>query len=491
MLNLTKYGRETIGKGLSLTITLAALFLATLSACASDFSAGPIFEQFPLTLGSGERTEILGPIYYHEQNDTRKTLAFPPFYSFSTDPVIDSSENDFLYPVFTYVKYGTQYHAQFVELFSFSGGTSADDLMRRRFTLFPIYFQQRSPVTNDNYTAVVPFYGHLKGRLFRDDIFFVMFPAYSETHKRDVVNDNYLYPFFNVRHGESLWGWQFWPFYGREHKGVTTVTNTWDVETIGGHDTYFVLWPFYFWENGGLGTENPEKLRATLPLYSLYRSTGRDSTSIFWPFFNKITDRDKKYREWEMPWPFIVVAKGEGKTALRIFPFYQQAYNDTYRDNFYLWPIYKYNSVLAPPLDRRRTRILLFLFQNTMDKNTETGHYKQRIDLWPLFLYNRDFDGSTRLQILALMESLMPGSPGIDRNWSPLWSIWRQENNRTTGAHSQSFFWNFYRRDASPEAKTISVCFGLYRCKSTRDTEKVHVFFIPVIDRHPYPMSER
>ena len=486
-----QFGRESICKALSLTITLVAFFLTVSSVIAGDFSAGPIFDQFPLTLGSGQRTEIMGPFYYNEQNDTRNTLAFPPFFSLSTDPVIDSSEYNFLYPVLTYVKYGTQYRAQLVEILSFSGGQSPDDLVRRRITIFPIYFQQRSPDTNSNYTAFFPFYGHLKDRIFRDQIFFVMFPVYSETRKRDVINKNYLYPFFNVRHGDSLRGWQFWPFYGQEHKGVTTITNTWEVETNAGHDEYFVLWPFHFWENGNIGAGDPETLRATLPLYSVYRSAARDSTSVLWPFFNVINDREKKYREKEMPWPFIVVAKGEGKTALRIFPFYQRAYNDTFQDNFYLWPVYKFNAIHAPPLDRRRTRVLLFLFQDTIDKNTETEKYKKRVDLWPLFVYNRDFDGSTRLQILALMESILPASPGIERNWSPLWSVWRQENNPVTGANSQSFLWNFYRRDAAPDTKTISVCFGLYQSRTTRDTEKVRVFYIPVINRHPYHLSER
>ena len=44
--------------------------------------------------------------------------------------------------------------------------------------------------------------------LFRDEIFFVMFPIYSQTRKKDVVTDNYLYPFFHLRHGDGLHGWQ-------------------------------------------------------------------------------------------------------------------------------------------------------------------------------------------------------------------------------------------------------------------------------------------
>ena len=139
----------------------------------------------------------------------------------------------------------------------------------RRFTLFPIYFQQRSPDPKENYTALVPFYGHLKNRLFRDEIFFVMFPIYSETRKRDVVTDNYLYPFFDVRHGDGLHGWQVWPLVGTEHKDVTTQTNGFgEIETIGGYDKFFALWPIHFCQNTGIGTDNPEKFRADLPFYS-------------------------------------------------------------------------------------------------------------------------------------------------------------------------------------------------------------------------------
>jgi hypothetical protein len=494
MLNLTQNTRLSRGKALSLTITLVALFFAGLGAKGGDFSAGPFFDQFPLTLDSGQRTEIMGPFYYQQQTAADKIIAFPPFFSSDTDPAIDASEYDSLYPIFSYVRYGTQYRAQLIELFSFSGGQDPDNLERRRFTIYPLYFQQRSPDTNDNYTAVVPFYGHLKGRLFRDQIFFVMFPAYSETRKRDVVNDNYLYPFFNARHGDGMHGWQFWPFYGTEHKVVTTTTNDWgEVITNGGHNQMFALWPIHFRQDNGIGTGNTEKFRADLPFYSWFRSPQRDQTSVLWPFFNWINNRepDKQYREWEMPWPFIVVSRGEGKTGLRIFPFYGHATNSIFRDDFYLWPIYKFNSVYSPPLDRRRTRILLFLFQDTVDRNTETGKAHQRLDLWPLFVHTSDFNGNTRLQVFAPVESFVPSSPGIERNWAPLWSVWRQENNPATGADSQSFLWNFYRRDAAPGSKRISFFFGLYQSESTRDTKKVRLFYIPVIDRHPYQLSQR
>ena len=506
MLNVPYCTLRTPCKALTLTLTLAALFLLLPAAFAGDFSAGPLFDQFPLTIGSGQRTEAVGPLYYNQLNDTERTWAFPPLFSSVTDPAIETRENDFLFPLFTYVRYGTQYRAQFFQWISFAGGEYPDGSIPHRFTLFPIYFQQRGAVSNQNYTAVFPIYGHLQNRIFRDKIFFVMFPVYSQTQQRDLVNNNYLWPFFNTRHANGLTGWQFWPFYGVEHKTLTTVTNAWGVETNGGHDLYFVMWPIHYRQRNNIGITNPqpvsayspiigrwyrtpvvgkpETISADLPFYASERSPHRDSTTVLWPFFNWIEDRDQEYREWQMPWPIIEFARGPGKTANRVFPFYSHAYNQTFDDSFYLWPIYKFNSVYSPPLDRRRTRIAFYLYQNTADRNTETGKVRRRVDLWPLLVYHHDFDGSTRLQILALMETFFPVAPGIERNWSPLWSVWRSENNPATDANSQSLLWNLYRRDASPNAKKISCLFGLYQYQTTSETKVLRLFYIPVVKHH-------
>ena len=178
-----------------------------------------LYDQFPLTLDSGRRTEAVGPLFYDQQKDSEKTWAFPPFFSHTTDPTVEYREDDFLYPLLTYESYGQEYRWQFCELLELCRRAGAGRAATQsRFTIFPFYFQQRSPDTNENYTALIPFYGHLQHRLFRDKIFFVMFPLYGQSQKKDVVTDNYLYPFFHVRHGDGLHGWQFWPLVGNEHK---------------------------------------------------------------------------------------------------------------------------------------------------------------------------------------------------------------------------------------------------------------------------------
>jgi hypothetical protein len=301
-----------------------------------------------------------------------------------------------------------------------------------------------------------------------------------------------LYPFFHLRHGDGLSGWQFWPVVGHEHKDITLKTNGWsEVETNGGHDHFFAVWPIYFNNTDGVGTDNPQKFFAVIPFYDQFRSPLRDSTTVLWPFFNWIDDREKKYHEWETPWPFIVIARGEGKTATRVFPLFQRAHNKIYEDNFYIWPLYGYKRIHSDPLDRGETRVVFYLFRNLAEKNTETGHVKKRMDLWPLFVYHREFNGDSRLQILALLESFVPNNDGIERNWSPLWAIWRSEKSSSRNATSQSFLWNLWRRDTAPDMKNNSLLFGLFQYHSDAEIKRLRLFYIPVFKRENTKQSEK
>jgi hypothetical protein len=448
-------------------------------------SAGPLFERFDLTLNAGQRTEAISPFFYEERKETERTWAVPPLLSYTRDPAVDLAEFDFAYPLLTYDRYGQQYRWQFFQVLSLAGGASQTEKDRNRFSLFPIYFQQRSSDPAENYTAVLPFYGHLKNRLFRDDISFVMWPCYCETRKGEVITDNYLVPFFHLRHGPGLRGWQFWPLVGNEHKEVTSRTDGFgDIETVPGHDRFFTLWPIYYNEHNGLGTTNPVWQQGVLPAYSLERSPQRDSTTVLWPFFSHITDREQKYREWDAPWPLVEFARGEGKTTSRVWPFFSHARSPALESDFYLWPVYKYDRIHSEPLDRRRNRILFFLYSDILENNTEAGTSRRRTDLWPLFTRRRDFNGNTRFQALALLEVWTLGSHKIERDYSPVWSIWRSEKNAQTGASSQSLFWNLYRHEAAPGHKKVSALFGLFQYRSEAEGKQVRIFYIPLGKRN-------
>jgi len=280
-------------------------------AVAEEPAIGFLFDHFQLTLEEGWRTEAAGPFYYQQQADSESTWALPPLFSCDRNPLVEAHEDDFLYPLLSHLRYGHEHRWQLFQLLSTASGREPSDADVKRFTLYPIYFQQRATDTNLNYTAFVPFYGRLKNRLYHDEIYFVGFPIFSETRKRDVVTDNYVFPFVSVSHGDGLAGWQVWPFVGHEHKDVTTETNGFgDTAVVGGHDQSFIFWPIYLNQTNGIGTDNPERFYAAIPFFAVTRSPQRDSTAVLWPVFAVIDDRAKQYHEWQGPWPFVIFTHG-------------------------------------------------------------------------------------------------------------------------------------------------------------------------------------
>jgi hypothetical protein len=474
---------------LVIVISWLCLAFSTRGTAQDVWNAGPLFDAFKLTLAEGARIEALGPLFNCEHREDINQWAVPPLYSAGRDEDTDWADFDVLYPLLTYDRFGREYRFQVFQVLNFAGGRDQEDAATRRFTLFPLYFQQRADNPEENYTALFPLYGRLQGRFFRDEIRFVLFPAYSQTRKKDVVTDNYLYPMVHVRHGDGLNGWQFWPLYGAEHKTVTVRTNEWDdVETIPGHEKRFALWPLFFDQRRNLSTDNPEHQQALLPFYSFTRSPLRDSTTYLWPLGLTITeDRARNYREVGAPWPIIVFARGEGKTTSRVWPLFSRAANTNRQSDFYLWPVYKYNRLQSAPLDRDRTRILVFLYSRVNERNTGARTLRQRTDLWPLFTHKRDCEGNTRLQVLAPLEPLVPNNKGIERNWSPLWSVWRAEHNAQTGAASQSLLWNLYRRETAPATRKCSLLFGLFQYESDSQGRRGRLFYVPLGRRSGQP----
>ncbi|MEO6034070.1 MAG: hypothetical protein ABIQ35_02325 [Verrucomicrobiota bacterium] len=457
------------------------LHLLGVIAAQAELSIGPIYDEFPLVLAPGKRMEAAGPIFSWEEKESQRQFALPPLFSRTVDPDVESEEIDVLYPLLTYDRYGAEYRFQVLQLFSFAGGKTQAEEKKGRFTLFPIYFQQRSSRPEFNYTAVLPFYGTLRNRLFRDEIHFVMFPLYAKTRKKDVVTKNYLFPVVHVRKGEALRGWQVRPIVGTEHKDITSRTNSLDeLEVVAGHDKFFALWPIFFKNKTGIGTENPERQLSVLPLFTTSHSPQRDSTTAPWPIgLTLTTDRVKNYREIGAPWPLIVFAHGEGKNTKRVWPIFSRSSNSNLVSNFYLWPVYKYNRFVSDPLDRKRTRILFFLYSDILEKNLAAGDALHRVDFWPLYTFRRDHNGNQRLQVLSILEPLLPNNKSIERDYSPLWALWRAEKNPATHSSSQSLLWNLFRRDAAPGTKKCSLLFGLFQYESSPEAKRFRLFYFP------------
>lgn len=400
-----------------------------------------------------------------------RSLAIPVLFSSKRSSRPDHSEWDVLYPLMSYDRYGKEWRWHFLQLFRLSGGEGrAGDW--KRATVFPFYFRQKSADPARDYWALFPFYGTVKNRFRRDEIKAAAFPLYVRTRKNDVVTRNYLAPFFHLRRGNRLRGWQLWPLAGWETKGTTAKTNILgEASLIGGHKKLTIAWPFYLRDRTGIGAENAKDQHALLPFFSSTRSAGRDSFTAPWPIgFTVTQDREKKYREIGLPWPFLVFARGEGKTASRIWPLFGSASNNkSLTSRFYAWPIYRQRTLETELVAERQTRWGFFLFAEKRKMRKDSGILTRRRDLWPLFTWRAGSDGERRLRVLAVLEPFFPANETIERHYSPLWAVWRSSQSSGAGKRSQSFLWNLWRREADEEKRRGAVLFGLVRWERTAD----------------------
>lgn len=462
-------------------------------------SAGPLWAEFALSFAPGERTEALGPFWAAERrwpedwqptveqpvppvSRIARTFTLAPLFNWNAEPVVDHVSWELAYPVITYDRYGPEWRLQVFQLLRFTGGATQDGARTRSFSLVPFFWFRRSAEDPAlNYSAVWPFYGTLQKRLFRDEVRFVMWPAYVQTRRRDVVTDNYLVPLVHTRRGEGMRGWQVWPFYGIEHKFPTARTNGFgEVESVPGYVRRFVLWPFYSAADLGLGSTHPVKQRTLLPFYSLESSPQKDRAIYGWPFGPVfVEDRELNYWQTSVLFPVFTLARGPGKQALRVWPLFGTTRYTNTHSVFAAWPLYSRKATVTPTWERRVTRVGLFLYTDVETRDLRTDRTRRRSDLWPLFLARRDAEGNERFQMLAVLEPFLPENTSIRRLYSPLWALWRSEKNPRAGTASQSLLWNLYRHETRPEGKKCSLLFGLFQYQSTPSGKRWWLFYLP------------
>jgi hypothetical protein len=279
---------------------------------------------------------------------------------------------------------------------------------------------------------------------------------------------------------------------GRESKAITYKTNNLDeAELIPGHEKGFVAWPFLHRQRTGLGTTNAQTNTVFFPLFALQRSPSRDQSQYLFPFFTYIDDREKRYREWGFPWPLVDFARGEGKTGNRVWPLYSRVHNAAADSDFLLWPLYMHKGVHSEQYARDRSRVLFFLWSDVREKNVLAKTERRRRDLWPLFTHKHDYNGDERLQILAPLEPLVPNIRGIERGWSPIWSLYRDETNAKAGTRSQSLLWNLWRRDVNQERTRTSFLFGAVKTDKTSEGRRWGFFRRPSSPTNAVPATPK
>ncbi len=442
-----------------------------------EVDGGPLMYAHRLTLEPGHEAGVLGPIF------TERHAGTDPYSQWTIRPLLSwrglddgrSEEWDLLYPLLTYHRTGEESRFQLLQWIGFSGGRHQTGGDENSTTLFPFYFSRESGDPARDYRALFPVYGTLKGRMMRDRIDFALFPLYAKSQKRDVVTRNYLYPIFHLRDGEGLRGWQIWPLAGHEVKSFNPAAG--GAAAAGGHTRTFVAWPFYQHAESGIGTAQHTTVDALLPLYSLRRAPQRQDTTLLWPFFHYTADAANQYTEYGVPWPMIVWGDGPKKSVHRVWPLFGREQDGELTKAFYLWPLYQHRRLETERILRERERYLGFLYAHTREQRKETGESSERADLWPLYTYQRN-GSRVRRQFLSPVEPLLPDHPGIERNYSPLFALWRSESDAASGRSSTSLLWNLVRTESEPEREKCSLLFGLFRYKSEKEARELRLLWV-------------
>jgi hypothetical protein len=450
-------------------------------ALASDATVStfwPFFDYRSLDDADYQSLHMFGPFLKYETSGDEADYAIRPFF-YSTADDEGRSSTDVLYPLFSYQTKKDSLSFQLLQLFSYDSGEPESGSRNRRY-IFPFLFYGEEE--QGTYMAFFPFGGTLYNWFGRDSITFMLFPLYSHTERKGTRVDNVLWPFFAKISGENESGYKFWPIYGQSSKE-------------GVYRKQFFLWPIFFSESLKLDTDNPEERRAAWPFYVSKETPEKSSQWVLWPFFSKTEDRVKGYTSWDAPWPLVRVTEGEKYHGFKFLPFYADETMDVNRKRWYVWPIYKIEEMNSELIERRRDRILFFLYSDTREAKFETGDRMRRIDFWPFFGYY-SFNGVSSLHVLSLIEPFFPGNQSIERLWAPLWRVyqqkWDQQGNRVV-----SLLWNLFwlekqgdrvaweifplveYRKAAEDDQELRILKGLFSYRRSESGKQLNLFYTP------------
>ncbi len=424
---------------------------------------------------------ILGPLFKFQSQKDQSTVALRPLFYRTGSGEKETAATDYLYPLASSETTPDVSRFQVLKLYQKNQfRKDREEEKERDFMIFPFYITGTSKKYGP-YTSVLPIYGDIYERFWRDEYHYVLFPLYGRTVNKGTTNYNVLYPFFSVTRGERESGFGFWPLYGQSAKE-------------GVYRKRYALWPIYHQEEKGLDTDNPTSRFLFLPLYAAVDSRKETSRSYLWPFFGHYEKREPKEEGWDLFWPFWQVVRGEKRNVTRLLPFYDKETNGDDVKRWYLWPLYKEEIMIAPSFHQEKERLLYFLYSNNRESWPEDGARRQRVAFWPLFVYNRTTEGVKSFGLPAPVEPILDRE-GIERSWAPFWRIYQQRWN-DSGDSAASLAWNLYWHEARGEelayelfpllryrstGSTADLQFlkGLFRYTNGREGKSVRLFWLP------------
>ncbi len=435
--------------------------LALLIACAAhSLAAAPVadkdhFAPFytvgqPLD-GLPERDRQLGPFIELAKMPGRNEQALRPFYAAAQDENTATSWKASMYPLFSIREYPGGHRWNVLELLVGAKAESSSGEPITSLELWPLFWHYDTGVPEESYDAIFPLAGTLRNRLFHKRIDWFMFPAFVRAEQPGRIDTSILWPIFRHRRGEGESGFAVWPLFGH-------------FEGEGKYDNTYALWPLLY-DNRRTIPESKGggeyRSAGALPFYTKETAPGMKSESYLWPFFGYTKEEAprKSYSEIRYLYPFWVRGSGEVKSVNRWLPFHAHETRPGYAKTWYAWPLLKLEESRVEAMDIHKETFLYFLYKNEVQTAPGRDFKARKTQLWPLFGYSDDGEGSRQFMLLNPFEPLISGNEMIRQTWTPFFAIYRYESTPQSARHSVLWDLFLYERDSQRKEFSIGPLF--------------------------------
>ncbi len=437
-------------------------FISAANLDCLDSSARPPSIRETDAVGARHLTRTAGPFIEFGTNAAgNRVVAVRPFWFQSSSPDGERVEKDFLWPLATARRDGDAVRDRYLLFFRTDPDIANEDGLERSY-LVPFFFRGRSD-EGEPYLAVFPIGGRLEDSFALDEIRFWMFPLYLATRKDDAQATYYVWPIFGKVDGGGIRKRRIFPLWGY-------------VDRQGKWRHEFKLWPIINYSR----SQDPRIDGKGVFIFPLYGKvtysdpgTGRyfHNETFLWPFFSR-THTESGSRV-HAPWPFVVTNKQhKGRICDQrwLWPLWGQSVRPTSRKWFLIWPFIQVHHDTFDAAERKCT-YLLPLYWSFME-TADSGEEKVYRRLWPLLSYNRSVTGETEIRLLDIWPQR--NVDVVDRNWAPLWTLYRYR--RIGNQQEQEILWGFWRYTNDGDETRFGL-FPLFKYTASGSTGRVRLRF--------------
>ncbi|MGW8320081.1 MAG: hypothetical protein ACWGSD_00870 [Thermodesulfobacteriota bacterium] len=377
---------------------------------------GPFYYRRELPRPEATESAVLWPFFQRYESPRISQFALRPLVNVRTEDTGEDlrgnmREVQVLWPLFLYRKTEGPRRLKirllpvfFHERFQHPDGPEEVDTL-----LLPFILSGRSD-TGENYFALFPLWGTLRGFFAKDRIRFRLFPLYADTLDGEHRSRHFLWPFFSYSKGGGSSSFRCWPLFGWKKK------EDW-------YNKVFVLWPFFSRVQLYLGTDRPTDSWFFLPFYGSQQTPFGKIQYFLYPFFSYQRNEraGNRFREWALPWPFVQITRGDREWRNSFWPFWGRRTKPGYANTFFLYPIGR-QLVYGDPEELTRRLYVLPLYWDW--RVTEDGEFsKGRVKGWPFFDSFRQGEEARQVRTLSPLWFWRPDG-GFERNYSDFWKLY-------------------------------------------------------------------